>query len=173
MKIEVTRKRIKNMYLRVGEDGTVRVSAPLRASDTEIRSFVQSRADWIEKAVKRAEKRSESIPDYLTHPELKKSAKRSLQTRLEERVPIIEQMTGLRCSGWTIRDVKSYWGKCDTRTHKITFSLRLVNRTDEELDYVILHELCHTVYGNHSRDFWQLVERFMPGYKAVRKRLKY
>ena len=172
MRIEVTRKRIKNMYLRVTDDGRIVVSAPLRASDREIRSFVESRADWIEKALKRAEKRAENLPDYLTHPELKKSARKELAARLEERVPVIEQITGLRCSGWNIRDVKSYWGKCDTRTKRITFNLRLVNRTDEELDYVILHELCHTVYGDHSGNFWSLVKRFMPDYERIRKGMK-
>lgn len=172
MKIVVTRKRIKHMYLRVDEDGIVRVSAPLRVSDREIRSFVESRRDWIEKTVQRKEERAKDLPEYLSRPELKKAARNELKARLEKRVPAMEQMTGLRCSGWTIRDVKSYWGKCDIRTHRITFNLRLVNRTDKELDYVIIHELCHTVYGNHSKEFWALVERYMPDYKAVKRGMK-
>jgi predicted metal-dependent hydrolase len=172
MRIEVTRKRIKNMYLRVGEDGTVKVSAPLMASDREIRAFVESRADWIEKAINRAKNRAENLPEYLDDPRLKKAAQKELRKRLEERVPLMEQRTGLRCSGWNIRDVRSYWGKCDTRTNRITFNLRLVNRTDEELDYVIVHELCHTVYGDHSGNFWSLVKRFMPDYERIRKGMK-
>ena len=63
MRIEVTRKRIKNMYLRVTDDGRIVVSAPLRASDKEIRTFVESRADWIKKALTRAETRAENLPD--------------------------------------------------------------------------------------------------------------
>ena len=46
--IEVTRKRIKNMYLRVKDtDGTLSVSAPYGMSDTEIRKFVESKSDWM------------------------------------------------------------------------------------------------------------------------------
>ena len=48
--IEVTRKRIKNMYLRVKDtDGTLSVSAPYGMSDAEIRKFVESKSDWIER----------------------------------------------------------------------------------------------------------------------------
>ena len=50
--IEVTRKRIKNMYLRVKDtDGTLSVSAPYGMSDTEIRKFVESKSDWIERTI--------------------------------------------------------------------------------------------------------------------------
>ena len=51
--IEVTRKRIKNMYLRVKDtDGTLSVSAPYGMSDTEIRKFVESKSDWIEQTTR-------------------------------------------------------------------------------------------------------------------------
>ena len=52
--IEVTRKNIKNMYLRVkSSDGTVLVSAPYRMSDARIKEFVESKSDWIEAAIAR------------------------------------------------------------------------------------------------------------------------
>ena len=52
--IEVTRKRIKNMYLRVKDtDGTLSVSAPYGMSDAEIRKFVESKSDWIERIMHR------------------------------------------------------------------------------------------------------------------------
>ena len=48
--VTVTRKRMKNLYLRVlPPDGRIAVSAPLRTSDAEIRRFIRSRADWIDK----------------------------------------------------------------------------------------------------------------------------
>ena len=173
MDIEVTRKKIRHMYLRVKDDGTVAVSAPLGMSESEIMAFVRSRSGWIEKTKELKKERADRFPEYVSHPEKKEAARKELRTRLEKRVPLMEERTGLRCRGWNIRDVKSYWGKCDTRTDKITFNLRLVNRTDEELDYVILHELCHTRFRNHDRYFWGLVESFMPGYRTVRKKLRY
>ena len=39
-------------------------------------------------------------------------------------------------------------------------------------DYVIIHELCHLVYMNHSPDFWNLVESICPGYREYKRGLK-
>ena len=55
--ITITRKKIKNMYLRVHPDGTVTVSAPKRLSDKAIREFVNSKTDWIEAQLKKIEER--------------------------------------------------------------------------------------------------------------------
>lgn len=66
--ITITRKKIKNMYLRVHQDGTVSVSAPKRVSDKVIRDFVYSKSDWIEAQLKKLEERKmqSEEPSYLT-----------------------------------------------------------------------------------------------------------
>ena len=58
--ITITRKKIKNMYLRVHPDGTVTVSAPKRLSDKEIREFVNSKADWIAAQLQKLEERKKA-----------------------------------------------------------------------------------------------------------------
>ena len=65
------------------------------------------------------------------------------------------------------------WGSCNTQTGHINLSLMLATRSDAELDYVILHELVHTVVPNHGADFYALMDRFMPGWKKIRKALRY
>jgi len=55
----ITRKRIKNLYLRVHPDGTVSVSAPKRMSDKAIRDFVNSKSDWIEAQLQKLEERKQ------------------------------------------------------------------------------------------------------------------
>ena len=82
-------------------------------------------------------------------------------------------MTGLYCSGWTVRDMHTRWGSCNTNTHHINLSLMLATRSDTELDYVILHELVHTVVPNHGPEFYAVMDRFMPGWKKIRKALNY
>ena len=44
--------------------------------------------------------------------------------------------------------------------------------SDQVIDYVILHELCHTVVKNHSDEFWSLMAKVCPNYLALRKELK-
>ena len=72
----------------------------------------------------------------------------------------------------TIRKMKSRWGVCNVKTKRITLNLELMKKLEVCLDYVIVHELSHLVYADHSSKFWSLVEENYPDYKKVRKLLK-
>ena len=95
--------------------------------------------------------------------------------QLEERVAILlpkwEDYTGLHCSGYTFRRMKSEWGSCNVKTHRITFNTRLAEHPVECLEYIILHELAHTVVPNHGPEFKAIETRYMPDWKTVRKKL--
>ena len=75
-------------------------------------------------------------------------------------------------SSLTIRKMKTRWGVCNVKTHKITLNLELIKKRIECLDYVIVHELSHLLYANHSRNFWKCVEANFKDYKKIRKELK-
>ena len=81
------------------------------------------------------------------------------------------EKTGLKPDLWRIRDIHSAWGSCSSKK-TITLSLNLIQKREEVIEYVILHELCHLKHMNHSKDFWNLVESNMPEYKSYRKELK-
>ena len=171
--VSVTKKRIKRINLRIKEpDGAVVVSAPYLATDREIIAFVRSKRDWIDRSIARVRERAASHPEPVSEEE-KKARRADLKRRISERLPLIEEYTGLKCSGWTVRDMHTRWGSCNTSTHHLNFSLMLATRSDLELDYVILHELVHTVVPDHGADFYALMDRFMPGWKDVRRALKY
>ncbi len=80
-------------------------------------------------------------------------------------------ITGLDCSDITIKDMKSRWGSCNVVTKKLAFSLRLLSQKRECIDYVVLHELVHTIYRNHDKNFYGYIARFMPDYKRISKLL--
>jgi predicted metal-dependent hydrolase len=67
--------------------------------------------------------------------------------------------------------VKSKWGHC-THDNKIMLNLKLLNTDIDILNYVIFHEISHIKQKNHSPKFWQVVERFCPNHKQLRKTLK-
>ena len=76
------------------------------------------------------------------------------------------------CPVLKIRTMKTRWGVYNRVKHSITLNSRLLEYGLEEIDYVIIHELSHVIHFNHSKDFWNLVEKYCPKYKEVRKRLK-
>ena len=71
----------------------------------------------------------------------------------------------------TIRNQRTRWGSCST-TGAMSFNWRLLLAPEPVLDYVIWHEACHLVVMDHSRRFWALVERHVPGYREPRRWLR-
>ena len=71
-----------------------------------------------------------------------------------------------------IRKMKTRWGVCNIKSKTITLNSRLIEYDESALDYVIIHELSHLVHFNHSKEFWKLVEKYIPNYKQIRKFLK-
>ncbi|MEH2943952.1 SprT family zinc-dependent metalloprotease [Lachnospiraceae bacterium KK002] len=70
-----------------------------------------------------------------------------------------------------IRNQKTRWGSCSSRGN-LNFNWRLVMAPEKILDYVVVHELCHLAYLNHSGQFWKLVEQILPDCRERRSWLK-
>ena len=70
-----------------------------------------------------------------------------------------------------IRKMKTRWGVCNVKTHKVTLNIELIKKDKKYLDYVIVHELSHMLHANHSKEFWKCVEANCPNYKKLRKEL--
>ncbi len=71
-----------------------------------------------------------------------------------------------------IRKMKSRWGVYNRMNHSITLNSHLIEYDLTKLEYVIYHELSHTVHFDHSKNFWKLVSKYCPKYKEVKKGLK-
>lgn len=97
--------------------------------------------------------------------------KNQAQIVLPERVALLANRTNLKPSHIVIKRFKARWGSCNSK-REISLNYLLMCCPFWVLDYVIIHELCHLVYMNHSRPFWQLVEVHCPEYKAAQAWLK-
>lgn len=71
----------------------------------------------------------------------------------------------------SIKNTISRWGSCSYNNH-ISLSLHLMRLPEYLIDYVILHELCHTIEKNHGKNFWALLEKVSPGARKLAKELK-
>ncbi len=65
----------------------------------------------------------------------------------------------------TIRNQKSRWGSCSSQNN-ISLNSKLLFIPKEYMEYIFLHELCHTIYLNHSPKFWALVKKIDPEYEG-------
>lgn len=70
-----------------------------------------------------------------------------------------------------IKNIKSRWGSCSKKGN-VNFSLHLMLLPEELIDYVILHELAHTVEHNHSKNFWAVLNKVYGNAKVIDKKLR-
>lgn len=102
---------------------------------------------------------------------LREWRREALRALIDERLPVWEEITGLHPSDFSLRDMHTRWGSCNTQTGKLWFSLSLSEKPAEQIDYVILHELCHLRVPNHSAAFKSLLDTYMPDWRERKKRL--
>lgn len=108
-----------------------------------------------------------SVPNDVQLAFLRDLARKELPAKFE-------QIADKLAFNWTrlfIRSQKTKWGTCSTRGN-ISLNWRLIMCPPEILDYIIIHELCHTVHMNHSKSFWKLVKEHYPHVDEAHKWLK-
>ncbi|BDX39366.1 hypothetical protein CYCD_27210 [Tenuifilaceae bacterium CYCD] len=101
---------------------------------------------------------------HIQHASIQDTAKRAIerayrteaQEYLPERISVLAQQKGFKFNKLTIRNSFTRWGSCSAKNN-INLSLHLMKLPNELIDYVILHELCHTVQKNHGPKFWELL----------------
>ena len=94
-------------------------------------------------------------------------AKEEVQSAMED----LKVRTGLAPLECTIKNLKATWGICSSK-EKISINQNLMAYSRHAIEYVCLHEICHLKHMNHSKQFWNMVEYYMPDYKEAKKELK-
>lgn len=152
-------RRSRRISLAVRPSGEVRLSFPPYISQRRAIEFLESKAEWVERT--RAKYAAQPATPSLSAAEveqLRLKAKAYLPTRVAE----IATQCGFRYGRVTIRAARSKWGCC-TSQNNLSLSLFLMLIPRHLQDYVILHELCHTVHHNHSPKFHALVDKHLQG----------
>ena len=195
-KLTKTKRRSISISIR---DGEVYVRAPLRTSKRDIENFLKSKEAWIKKHVSKqlaAKLKRDSfdlngesqvlfLGDEVALSEIVevkdnqhqfkkvlvqfyKDKARDIITNMIEEYSVI---MGIKPSNVRITNAKTRWGSCSSKGN-VNFSWYLVMAPKEQIEYVVVHELAHMKEMNHSQRFWNIVEKYMPGYKERKKGLK-
>ena len=168
MDFEVIKSDRRTLAVEITRDGRILVRAPEKLSERSVLFFLKKNEDLILK--KQEEMLRRPKPRTISKQEAERYRK-ELKKTIYDRVAYWSDLTGLSCTGVRVTSARTRFGSCSGK-NSLSFSLFLSLAREEEVDYVILHELCHTKEHNHSRRFYRLVERFMPDWRAREKKLK-
>ena len=152
--------RARRIALTVKPSGAVRLSFPPTVSQRRAAAFIDEKVEWILKARARMQQRAAACPHLSPAEveELRRRAKAELPARVEE----LARRFGFRCGRVTIRAARTKWGSCTGR-NDLSLSLYLMALPEHLRDFVVLHELCHTVHHDHSPLFHALLDRCVGG----------
>lgn len=135
----------KNISVRISKEKiNVVYSSELKINSTELQSAIRY---GIERALKVEAK--EYLPD---------------------KVKLLAAKFNFDFNKLALKNIKSRWGSCSSKNN-INLSIHLMRLPEHLIDYVILHELVHTVHHNHSKRFWSLLDKVTGGAKILDKEL--
>jgi len=162
-------KRARRLSVSVKRLTGVRVAIPYGVSFKKAEEFVRARTDWINKHLDRIEQFEREYTSITQNsPDIDMArAKRKLSRRLKH----LAEKHGFTYNRVFIRNQRTRWGSCSSRRN-ISLNMRLVMIPDELMDYVILHELTHTRFKNHSKDFYAELDRLVGNRKGMDVQLK-
>lgn len=196
--IEIIRKNNKNTYIRV-KDRKIIITTNYFTGKSDLNKLINNNKDFIDKMLyKNINKEKEDsefklfgkkydiiygfFESEIEEDKIYGKDEKTLNKYLLEYIHNIYQE---RLDYWynkfeesipipnlKIRKMSSRWGVCNLKNKNVTLNLELSKYNIDALDYVIVHELSHFIYPNHSKTFWLLVAKYYPRYKEVRKALK-
>lgn len=168
IKYDLQYKKVKNINLRIKPDGSIHVSACIRAPQKVIDEFILSKADFILKALdKCANRLKKTRVQYFTEDEI-----RDVILELCEKIYPYFENSGVKYPTIKFRRMVSQWGNCHSQKGILTFNTNLMYAPIECIEYVVAHEFTHFLEPNHSSKFYDELAKIMPDWKARRQKLK-
>ncbi|GAA8749057.1 M48 family metallopeptidase [Helicobacter pylori] len=179
-------KKIKTLSLNITPSLEVILKMPNSCSQARASAFLKEQEAWLKKTLSAMQEKHSLLRANLETYQNKilvfdkvKNAndytltdlKKILKTYLEQQLPLIAQKMQTSYTHFSIRNNAKVLGSCSYHNH-LSFALLLVCAPKEAIDYVIIHELAHTIHKNHSKNFWRCVKIFCPNYRALREHLK-
>lgn len=162
-------KRAKRLTLKIeAETKCLVMVVPPLTLGFQVKRFLKNQESWIEKSWSKFE---ESLAN---RPKMERSVnyyKTRARVTIRNRLAHFNEFYGFRYNRVFFKDQKTRWGSCSSEGN-LNFNWRLILAPRKILDYVVVHELCHLKYMDHSAKFWKLVEKQIPDYQECKKWLR-
>lgn len=197
----IEKKNNKNTYIRVKEDLKIYVTTNYFASQKYVKNLLDNNIDYLEKMLKKRKMDLEKasafyylgnkydiilvstmneveivdnkiyVKDFKT---LEKWYIKQIKNLFKERLDFNYQKfeENIPYPLLKMRNMKTRWGVCNRKNNTVTLNTNLIKYDFSKLDYVIVHELSHFKHFDHSKNFWNLVSKYCPNYKQIRKELR-
>ena len=196
--VEIIRKNNKNIYIRV-KDNKIIVTCNYLTTKNTINKLINDNIKSISKMIDKSNLRKEKEDNFYLFGskydviygfnELKINGnkiyvkdKKMLDKYLDNKIKEVfsehlkyyydNYLEDIPKPNLKIRKMSTRWGVCNLRNKNVTLNYYLYKYDIECLDYVIVHELSHFIYPNHSKLFWNQVSKYCKNYKIIRKKLK-
>ncbi len=170
----------KNVNIRIKPDNIIYVSKPAYISQESLVKYLIDKESWIIKQASRVNKTHDKRSNYIGEESviifdevyktkdvdgLEKILLEYIQSTRAFYDSLLKKQPNIQ-----IKRLKGKWGYCVPSKNLLVFNLNLVHYPKEVIDYVILHEYTHLEIPNHSKEFYDFIEKVMPNYK---ERIKY
>ncbi len=177
-------KKIKTLSLNITPSLEVILKMPDSCSQNRVHAFLKEQKAWLQKTLSAMQEKysllhSQTYQNKILVFDEEKNAndytltelKKILKTYLEQQLPLSAQKMQTSYTHFSVRNNAKVLGSCSYH-NRLSFALLLICAQKEAIDYVIIHELAHTIHKNHSKNFWRCVQIFCPNYRTLRDYLK-
>jgi hypothetical protein len=162
-------RRARRITINIRAGKSVRVAVPPQASFKMALEFVEKKREWIRKTqarMRQIKKRQKYLNESFVAID-KDKAREKLVSRLDT----LAAKHGFTYNKVYVRNQRTRWGSC-SRNNNISLNMKIMVLSPEMRDYVLLHELAHTRVHNHSKIFWNELEKHVRGAKAKDAKLR-
>ncbi len=172
-KIIIKKSIRKTISLSVEEDGIVLARAPRYVSNKQIEDFIYEKKSWINKRLAEMKERKEKAQRFndLIDPNKTIYYREKARSLLTDRTDYYAEKFGLKYNGIRINGARTRWGSCNYK-NGLNFNWKILFAPPQVMDYLVVHELAHTIHKNHKKLFWNKVALMHPEHKESRKWLR-
>lgn len=166
--LNIARTRRWSAKIMINGNNDICVIWPYIMTPEQIENFIIKNYKWIEKHIKK----NANKKIINTNIRLSKENKKTLMNKLSNYINKYETLMNTKVNRFSIRKMSTRWGSCSKYDKTIRFSESLFYMSDSFIEYLVVHEMSHLFFANHSKHFYNLVSTYLPNYKEINKESK-